>query len=55
MKDFDSLRMPEVNIDGDYFEQGFDTFLYRPFKVLFPSQLRDVPAPLTFRRSLHRR
>lgn len=26
--------MPEVNIDGNYFEQGFDTFLYCPLKVL---------------------
>lgn len=34
MKYFDSVRMPEVNIDGNYFEQGFDTFLYCPLKVL---------------------
>lgn len=34
MEYFDSLRVPEVIIDGNYFERGFDTFLYRPSKVL---------------------
>lgn len=34
MKYFDSLRMPEVNIDGNYFEQSFDMFSCCPFKVL---------------------
>lgn len=42
MKYFDSLRMPEVNIDGNYFEQGFDTFCTVLSKSWFPSQLRDA-------------
>lgn len=53
MKYFDSLRMPEVNIDGNYFEQGFDTFCTVLSESWFPSQLRDVPALLSLRRFLH--